>query len=168
MARLAALTGTARPRPWPRPGPTTAVFTPTTAPELVARAPPELPGWREASVWITFSTSRPWAPDRAGMDRPSALTTPALTEPPNPRGLPTATTSWPTRKESASPRTAGPRPSPAARMTAKSERRSAPTTSKASSLPSASVAMPPADPSTTWAEVRRKPSAVITTADPLP
>ena len=30
MARVVALMGMARPSPWPMPGPTTAVFTPTT------------------------------------------------------------------------------------------------------------------------------------------
>ena len=39
-----------------------------------------------------------WPTRRAvGSDRPSALTTPAVTEPVRPSGLPTATTSWPTR-----------------------------------------------------------------------
>ena len=37
-------------------------------------------------------------PARAGSDRPSADTTPAVTEPAKPCGLPIATTSWPTRE----------------------------------------------------------------------
>ncbi|MBX5463099.1 MAG: hypothetical protein IRZ28_18670 [Steroidobacteraceae bacterium] len=36
-------------------------------------------------------------PCRLRRDRPSALTTPADTVDSNPNGLPTATTSWPTR-----------------------------------------------------------------------
>ena len=74
---------------------------------LSASAPPELPGLRAASVWITSSTRRAAAPLRVGSDRPRALTTPAVTEPARPSGLPTATTSWPTTSSSASPSSAG-------------------------------------------------------------
>ena len=42
-----------------------------------------------------------------GSERPSAETTPAVTEPAKPFGLPIATTSWPTRSRSASPSSAG-------------------------------------------------------------
>ena len=49
-----------------------------------------------ASVWITFSTIRVAEPERVGSERPSAETTPAVTEPANPFGFPIATTSWPT------------------------------------------------------------------------
>src|SRR6185369_11284168 len=61
--------------------PAIAVLTPTTDPRESARAPPELPGFRAASVWITFSTSRLARPSRVASERPSALTTPAVTEP---------------------------------------------------------------------------------------
>ena len=44
---------------------------------------------------------------RAGMERPRALTTPAVTLPSRPSGLPTATTSEPTRSRSASPNVRG-------------------------------------------------------------
>ena len=87
--------------------PATAVLTPTTRCALVTSAPPELPGLSAASVWITSSIVRRVAPSRAGSERPSAETTPAVTEPANPCGLPIATTSWPTRRLSASPSTAG-------------------------------------------------------------
>ena len=50
-----------------------------------------------ASVWMTSSTTRAVRPSRVGSERPSPLTTPAVTEPASPSGLPTATTSWPTR-----------------------------------------------------------------------
>src|SRR5437660_967018 len=83
--------GTARPRPTPA----TAVLMPTTRPELSASAPPELPGLSAASVWITSSITRTDVPARVGSDRPSALTTPAVTLPAKPTGLPTATTSGP-------------------------------------------------------------------------
>ena len=70
--------GTARPRPTPA----TAVFTPTTRPALSASAPPELPGLSAASVWMTFSTTRLTLPERVTIERPRALTTPAVTDPP--------------------------------------------------------------------------------------
>src|ERR1700683_5355758 len=83
---VVALIGTARPRPTPA----TAVLMPTTRARESARAPPELPGLREASVWITSSISRTAAPLLVGSDRPSALTTPAVPEPARPSGLPPA------------------------------------------------------------------------------
>ena len=117
---------------------------------------------------MTSSTSRVAGPDEATSDRPRALTTPALTEPANPKGLPMATTSCPTRKVSASPSGAGAYPSPAARTTARSENRSVPITSKATSSPEENVAVPPPPPSTTWAEVTSRPSPERTTAEPDP
>jgi hypothetical protein len=77
---VAALIGTARPRPTPA----TAVLMPTTRPRLSASAPPELPGLSAASVWITLSMMRPARRERAGRERPSADTTPAVTDPPRP------------------------------------------------------------------------------------
>jgi hypothetical protein len=53
-----------------------AVFTPTTSPRELTKGPPELPGLSAASVWITASISRP---DCDRSERPSALTTPAVT-----------------------------------------------------------------------------------------
>src|ERR687893_297767 len=58
--RVARLIGTARPRP----SPATAVLTPTTRSALVTSAPPELPGFSEASVWITLSIVRTISPAR--------------------------------------------------------------------------------------------------------
>ena len=97
IARVAASIGTASPRPTPA----TAVLMPTTRPRESASAPPELPGLSAASVWMTFSTSRLARPSRVASERPSALTTPAVTVPAKPSGLPMATTSWPTRNRSA-------------------------------------------------------------------
>ena len=54
---------------------------PMTRPRESASAPPELPGLSAASVWMTFSTSRLDRPSRVDSDRPSALTTPAVTVP---------------------------------------------------------------------------------------
>ena len=56
---------------------TTAVFTPMTDPLVVTSGPPELPGLSAASVWMMSSINRP---DRARIDRPTALTTPVVTE----------------------------------------------------------------------------------------
>lgn len=56
-----------------------------------------------------------------GIDRPSALTTPAVTVPVRPSGLPTATTSCPTCSRFASPSRAGAGVFPDARTTARSE-----------------------------------------------
>ena len=73
MLRVVSLMGTARPSP----NPATAVLIPTTSPVEMASAPPELPGFSAASVWMTLSMMRTVPPDRLGNDRPSALTTPA-------------------------------------------------------------------------------------------
>ena len=89
ILRELASMGTARPSPTPA----TAVLIPITSARLFARAPPELPGFSAASVWITLSTTSVLFPDRVGSDRPSPETTPAVTEPCKPSGLPTATTS---------------------------------------------------------------------------
>ena len=46
--------------------PATAVLIPTTRPRASASAPPELPGFSAASVWMTSSTTRIVAPARVG------------------------------------------------------------------------------------------------------
>jgi hypothetical protein len=89
MRRVVSLIGTARPSPTPA----TAVLMPTTSLDELASAPPEFPGLRAASVWMTSSMMRRVPPDRVGSERPRALTTPAVTLPASPSGLPTATTS---------------------------------------------------------------------------
>ena len=86
---VVSLIGTASPSPMPA----TAVLIPTTRPRLSASAPPEFPGLRAASVWITLSIIRAARRERAGRERPRPETTPAVTEPPRPCGLPIATTS---------------------------------------------------------------------------
>ena len=77
IRRVAASIGTARPSPIAGDGRVDA----DDAAAESASAPPELPGLSAASVWMTFSTSRLAWPSRAASDRPSALTTPAVTEP---------------------------------------------------------------------------------------
>ena len=119
-----------------------------------ASAPPELPGLSAASVWITFSTRRLARPSRDVIDRPSAETTPAVTVPAKPSGLPIAMTSWPTLSRPASPSGAA-TVEPSTRITARSESGSRPTTRKSRSLPSTKVAVPVSAPATTWAEVTR-------------
>ena len=64
-----------------------AVLTPITSPRELTSGPPELPGFSAASVWMMSSISRP---DRERSDRPSALTTPAVTVAGKPNGLPIA------------------------------------------------------------------------------
>ena len=54
----------------------TAVLMPTTSPRAVTSGPPELPGLSAASVCNTSSIRRP---ERLRSERPSALTTPAVT-----------------------------------------------------------------------------------------
>lgn len=164
IRREVALTGTARPSP----APATAVLMPTILPRASASAPPELPGLRAASVWMTSSIIRRLRPDQTGMERPSPLTTPAVTEPESPSGLPTAMTNCPTLSDSASPRSAGVTVGALPCTTARSESGSEPTTSTAVRVPSAYTALPPWAPPTTWALVRRYPSEVNRTAEPAP
>ncbi len=68
--------------------PIIAVLMPTTSPDPATSGPPELPGFKAASVWITSSMSRP---PRARSERPSAETTPAVTVDSKPSGSPMAT-----------------------------------------------------------------------------
>src|SRR3954447_17668947 len=164
IRRVVSLIGTARPSPTPA----TAVLIPTTQPSPLASAPPELPGFSAASVCTTFSTSRSAPRGPTGSERPSALTTPAVTLPPKPRGLPIATTSWPTRSSPASPSCAATRSLVSVRSTARSLSGSRPATAKRSSVPSANETAPPRERSTTCALVSRKPSGVIATALPAP
>ena len=53
-----------------------AVLTPITPPVESSSGPPELPGLSGASVWMMLSSRRPVCPR---IDRPSALTMPAVT-----------------------------------------------------------------------------------------
>ena len=134
---------------------------------LVASAPPEFPGFRLASVWITLSIMRSVPPARAGSDRPTADTTPAVTDPANPCGLPIATTSWPTRSVEASPSCAGCRPLSSMPMTARSLNGSRPATEKRNSRPSVNDAQPPrVEAGTTCAFVTSLSSVIATAAPP--
>src|SRR5262249_28044288 len=99
---------------------------------------------------------------------PSPLTTPAVTDPPNPSGFPTATTSWPTRRVDASPSVAGISVEPDARSTARSDSGSDPATSTGTSAPSGKDAEPRSVPAPTCAEVSGTPAGETATALPLP
>src|SRR6185437_11749199 len=81
----------------------TAVLMPITSPREDTSGPPELPGFKAASVWITSSINRPL---RARKERPSAEMTPAVTVDSKPSGLPIATTSWPRLSALESPKRA--------------------------------------------------------------
>ena len=124
-----------------------AVLIPTTRPSPETSGPPELPGLRGASVWITLSIN---APDRVRNVRPSALTMPAVTVQVNPRGLPIAITICPTRRVDDEPNVACGNPPAARRKTAMSVIPSPPTRVAAISLPSVSVAPVRAARATTW------------------
>jgi hypothetical protein len=72
--RLAVSMAMEKQRPWA--DRMVAVFTPTTSPKEFTKGPPELPGFKAASVWMILSIKRP---DRDLRDLPRALTTPAVT-----------------------------------------------------------------------------------------
>src|SRR2546427_10919890 len=165
MACVVPFMGTARPRPMPA----TAVLTPIRRACESASAPPELPGFSAASVWITSSMNRRFPlPSAVASERPNPLTTPDVTDPEKPIGFPIATTSWPTLSWSALPIRMGWRLSVRARATARSLSGSAPTTSTSCSVPSMNDALAAPPAATTWAEVTRNPSGVMTTPDPAP
>ena len=132
--KLAVLTAMAKQIPCA--GRIIAVLTPMTRPCASTSGPPELPGFSAASVWMTSSTSRP---DCVRSERPSALTTPAVTVQSKPNGLPTATAIWPTRSADESPNATGVRSGACSRTTARSVSGSSPTRWPGSLRPSSSV-----------------------------
>ena len=95
---------------------------------------------------------------------------PAVTECCKPKGLPIATTTWPTRTFLELPSVAhgSDPPSVAARSTARSVSASRPTRSARSDRPSGSIAVSRSAPATTWLLVSTRPSGVNTTPEPLP
>ncbi len=145
--------------------PMIAVLMPTTSPDEVTSGPPELPGLSAASVWITLSISRP---ERVRNERPSALTTPAVTVHWKPKGLPIATTSWPTRNCRESPSRANAEASPSRRSTARSVSGSSPTRVAPRLRPSGNAASILRASLTTWLLVRTYASGVKTTPEPAP
>ena len=81
--------GMAKPMPTDPPvGDRIAVFMPTALPSWANSGPPELPWLIGASIWMNEYGLSP-------MSRLTAETIPAVTVPPRPNGLPTATTHCP-------------------------------------------------------------------------
>ncbi len=143
----------------------TAVLTPITSPAEEASAPPELPGFSAASVWITSSIGRP---DRLASVRPSAETTPAVTVAWKPNGAPIATAIWPCRSRALSPSRAAVSPSASARSTATSVSASLPRSRAGLSRPPAKLTRASRAPAITWWLVTISPSGASTTPEPPP
>ena len=143
----------------------TAVLMPITWPEDATSGPPELPGLRAASVWITSSISRP---DFARRLRPSAETTPAVTVDSKPSGLPMAMAIWPRFSSLESPRAAKGSQSPLARSKARSVSGSSPITRASMGRPSDPVSLASRAPCITWLLVSSNPSGEMMTPDPIP
>ena len=151
--------------------PATAVLMPTTRPRPSTSAPPELPGFSAASVWITSSTMRAARAragrqraaergDDAGRDRAREAVRVADRD----HELADAQLGGVAERGRLRSRGAS------ARRTARSDSGSVPTTR---SVELAAVGERGAHarrraPSTTCAEVSRKPSGVITTPEPPP
>src|SRR6266568_2424302 len=107
-------------------------------------------------------------PERDWSERPSALTTPAVTVVWKPYGLPMATAIWPARIACESPSWAGTRFGASMRTTARSVCGSSPTTAAATRRPSASDTSILLAPRMTWLLVNAKPSGVKMKPEPLP
>ncbi len=138
-----------------------AVLTPITSPSCVNSGPPELP-WLMAA-----STCRNWSYGPAPISRPSAEMIPAVTVPPRPNGLPTATTHWPGRTWSELPSfSEGSGWSACTRSTARSVRGSRPTTLAGSWVPSSSVTVNSFPAAATWLLVTIVPSELTMKPEP--
>ena len=160
----AVLLATAKQMPWARL--IMAVLMPTTSPAADTSGPPELPGLRAASVWMTSSISRP---EVARSDRPSAETMPAVTVDSKPSGLPIATTSWPRLRALELPSVAAGVPAGSSvRSSARSVSGSSPSTLASAWPPPAKERRTRRTPPTTWELVSTSPSPAITTPEPTP
>ncbi|MNS21726.1 hypothetical protein D3C72_534950 [compost metagenome] len=135
-------TGTAKPMPWPRAA--IAVFTPITSPRKLSSGPPELPGLIGASV-CKKSTREFMAMSRLIADR-----MPEVTVCERPKGLPTATTNWPTRRLLGSASLRVVRFLALMRTSARSVLGSRPITWPSCLVPSARVTVSFSAPFTTW------------------
>ena len=76
------------------------MLTPMTSPRELTSGPPELPGFRAASVWITLSMSRP---SQRTHRSAQGVTMPAVTVAWKPYGWPMAMAIWPGRTSCESP-----------------------------------------------------------------
>ena len=163
IRREVALIGTASPRPTPA----TAVLMPMTRPRESASAPPELPGLRAASVWMTSSTIG-W---RCGCGS-AATAQPADDTGGDAAGHAERVADGDHQRSDlqvvhvAVDRRLGDRPvRPDDRQSASGSR---PTISSLATLPSANVASPVSALPTTWALVIRWPSPVSATPTQRP
>ena len=119
------------------------MLTPITSPSALKAGPPELPLFTGASIWMKSS----YGP--LPISRPLADTMPAVTVPPRPKGLPTASTQSPIRgfpSESLANEKFEP---PSTFIKAKSVRASLPITFALKILPSSVVTSTLSAPSTT-------------------
>ena len=133
-----------------------AVFTPMRRPALSSRGPPLLPGLMAASVWITPEMRRRvtlW------ISRPSAETTPVVRVWSRPKGLPMASTAWPTCRSALLPRGIGRSLGGVLAIwsTARSWSGALPTWVASWRLPSAKVMVARAAPRMTWKFVTTRP-----------
>src|SRR3984885_13542041 len=102
------------------------------------------------------------------MSRPEAETIPAVTVPPNPKGLPTASTQSPIRGLPSDNLANGKFEPPSTLISARSVRASVPITLALKVLPSSVVTSTLSAPSTTWLLVTAKPSAEMKKPEPWP
>ena len=141
-----------------------ALTRPISSPRPLNRPPPELPGLMAASVWIRLI-----ALPSTSTERSTALTMPSVTLPLRvPIGLPTATTVSPTASALLSPIVAGVRPVASILSTATSDEESEPITVAGYSVSSDSCTVMEVAPSTTWAQVKMRPSSLRITPEPAP
>src|SRR5579862_4473065 len=151
---VSAFPGTAAPSPF-----TIMVLMPITRPRASASGPPELPGASRTSA----STQR-CAPNPARL--PSRYTTPVVSAPMKPMGLPMAITNSPMRSALESPKLAAGRPLAVTCSVARSRRTSRATSRAGYSRPSHSRT--DASPRATCALVTIWPSGVAIRPDPAP
>src|SRR5580692_5921090 len=102
------------------------------------------------------------------MSRPEAETIPAVTVPPSPKGLPTASTQSPIRGLPSDNLANGKFEPPSTLISARSVRASVPITLALKVLPSSVVTSTLSAPSTTWLLVTAKPSAEMKKPEPWP
>src|SRR4029079_11760308 len=163
MSGLARLIGIEKPMPvefW-----AIAVLMPTTDEDASSSGPPLLPGVIAASVWMRLRRF-----EASGVIvRAFAETMPLVTVLENvPSGLPIATTSWPTRSASESPRPAAVRSFASIFTIARSVSVSIPQIVPGYCVPSLSSTVSLLLPATTWRFVRIQPFGLKITPEPMP
>ena len=131
---------------------------------MFSSGPPELPGLIDASVWMKSVNVRPASFD--GTERPSAETTPVVTVPLRPNGLPTATTVSPIIRSKEVPIGAAVRFFESTRRTARSLSGSTPISFAGTCVPSLKLTVMREAPSTTWLFVTMMPSLDQTKPEP--